>query len=227
MRLLFHYLQDMKVLITGATGMIGSLVLKSCLDSEQINEVIIIGRRNIGFTHPKLVEVLHKDFKDYSNLEQHFKGVDIAHFCLGVYTGQVNNDLFKEITVDIPKAFIDMLKNHSPLCSFCFLSGAGADPEEKSRISFARFKGMAENHLLAADFPSTTIFRPGYIYPVEKRKEPNLSYRIFRKMYPLMKLFGQNASIESTQLAEAMFQAGLGKNQTRILENREIINTLA
>lgn len=217
----------MKVLLTGATGMIGGLVLKSCLESKEITEVVSLSRRSVEINHNKLTEVIHKDFTNFDGLENYFKDVDIVHFCLGAYTGQVKDALFKEITVDIPRAFAEMLKQHSPSCSYCLLSGAGADPSEKSRISFARYKGMAENHLLSCNFPSTTIFRPGYIYPVENRIEPNFSYRIFRILYPILKLFGQNTSIKSTQLAQAMFKAGMDKMENRILENKEIINYLA
>ena len=191
-----------KVIITGATGMVGSLVLELCLDSNLIERVVSISRKPSGKSSSKLEEIIHDGFKDFSIFEKYFKNVDVAYFCLGVYTGSVPDSKFKEIRVDYTKAFAEILKRNSPQAHFCFLSGAGADPKEKSRMSFAKYKGMAENHLIGLDFESLYIFRPSYIYPVEKRKEPNFSYRLMRKLYPLIKALGTKYSIKSAELAK-------------------------
>ena len=105
--------------------------------------------------------------------------------------------------------------------SLGMLSGAGADRSEKSKTSFARYKGMAENQISAMDLKFYT-FRPTYIYPVAARKEPNWMYNISRKLYPIVKLFGDSASIKSTELAEAMFNVGIYGADKEILENKEI-----
>lgn len=214
------------VIITGATGMIGNLVLQYCLASDQVGKVTVLSRRTSGVTHDKLTEVLHNDFADLTPVLSHFVDQDVAYFCLGVYTGAVPDAVFKTITVDYPNRFVDALKAANPQATFCLLSGSGADPEEKSRISFARYKGMAENYLLAADFASTHIFRPAYIYPVTPRNEPNFTYRLSRRLYPLIKLFGRNASITSEQLAQAVFSLGLIGKGTQILENKDILQAI-
>lgn len=206
--------------------MIGGIVLKYCLESPQITKVFTITRWPSGMRHEKLEEIIYQDFLDYSAIRFCFQDIDIAYFCLGAYAGSVPDSQFREITVDFPRAFADMLNSESPDAAFCFLSGAGADLKEKSRMAFARYKGVAENHLLNADFKGLYIFRPSYIYPVEKRKEPNFMYRIQRFLYPLIRLFGDKASITSFQLGEAMFQIGLRGNNKTILENREIIKRL-
>jgi len=206
--------------------MIGHLILKHCLDSNEISEVIAIVRKNGGMSHPKLKEIIHQDFTDFSPIASSFKNIDAAFFCVGVYTGSVPDPEFKKITVDYAKAFADVLKSQSPGVTLCFLSGQGADKTEKSRISFARYKGMAENYLEKKSFSRLYIFRPSYIYPVEKRKEPNITYSIMRGLYPLIKLFGRNTSIQSTELSEAMFHAGMiGFDQT-IIENKDIFRLL-
>ncbi len=110
----------------------------------------------------------------------------------------------------------------SPKATFCFLSGQGADQKEKSRIAFAKYKGMAENYLTKLQFGALYIFRPGYIYPVEKREEPNLSYRIFRKLYPLMKKIYPQGAITSEELSNSMFKAGMVGAFKSILENQDI-----
>ncbi|TKG93676.1 NAD-dependent epimerase/dehydratase family protein [Puteibacter caeruleilacunae] len=210
-----------KVIITGATGMIGGIILQECLQSNEISEVISIARRPSKVSHTKLKEVVLLDFNDYSGHEKLFEDVDIVYYCLGVYTGAVPDDKFKEITYDYTVAFIDVLKQYSPDAYFCFLSGQGADRTEKSKMSFAKYKGMAENYLLE-EIDNAWSFRPSYIYPVEKRNEPNLGYKIFRALYPLVKLFGKKFSIKSTELAHAMFKVGLKGNSKSILENDEI-----
>ncbi len=213
------------VIITGATGMVGSIVLQHCLKSEQIGKVISIARRKTNIEDKKLTEVIHEDFLNYEQVKDQFKDIDIAYFCIGVYTGAVPDSDFKEITVDYTKTFVDALKSESPQARVCFLSGTGADRTEKSRTSFARYKGMAENYMdnSGIEFYS---FRPAYIFPVTKRKEPNLIYTISRRLYPIIKLFGKNASIKSTELAEAMFQVGLTGTERSFLENDDILKLL-
>lgn len=211
----------MKVLLTGGTGMVGGHVLEYCLQNEKISEVVSFVRKASGQSHKKLTEVVLQDFEDYTSQAQHFENVDAAHFCIGVYTGQVPDDVFKKITVDYAVQFAKMLEANSPQAKYCLLSGQGADRKEKSRTSFARYKGMAENQIDAMDLAFHS-FRPGYIYPVVPRKEPNMMYTVSRKLYPLLKVFGRNASIKSTELANAMVKVGLEGASKNILENRDI-----
>jgi len=212
----------MKILIAGASGMIGSLLIKQCLDSPQINEVISLVRRNSQLTHDKLTEVIIEDFENYAGYDHLFQNIDAAHFCIGVYTGQVDEALFKKITLDYAVAFAKALKKNSPLANLCLLSGAGADRTEKRRSVFGRYKGMAENQIDAMDLAFYT-FRPGYIYPVTPRKEPNVIYTLTRLLYPLIKLLGEKASIKSTELASAMFNVGINGADKQILENKDIL----
>lgn len=210
-----------KVLITGASGMVGGLILQHCLNSKEIDSVVSLVRKPTGIQHEKLKEVETDNFLDHSLHVEEFKGIDIVYFCIGVYTGAVSDQFFKEITVDYTKAFVDLLQVHSPQARFCFLSGQGADRTEKSRISFARYKGMAENHFFT-QLEDAYTFRPGYIYPVIKRKEPNFSYRLMRWMYPVVNALYKNASITSVDLARVMFEVGLHGSNIRVLENRDL-----
>ncbi len=214
-----------KIIITGATGMVGSNVLHECIQSSEIGHIISFVRKSTGLSHSKLQEVVLPDFLDYSAQVNLFKEVDIVYFCIGVYTGAVSKERFKEITVDYTIAFADMLKAHSPQARFCFLSGAGADRSEKSSMIFAKTKGMAENYLLS-HLKNAHSLRPAYIYPVEPRKEPNFSYRLFRGLYPLFKCLGKNASIPSTDLAKAMFYVGLKGADLDIFENKDMLDFL-
>lgn len=212
----------MKVLLTGATGMIGSLILEQCLASDQITEVISFVRKQSGQVHPKFTEVVVADFSNYSAHRDLFADVDAAYFCLGAYTGQVSNDVLKLITVDYAVAFARQLAISSPNAKFCLLSGAGADRTEKSKTPFALYKGMAENQIATLQLELYS-FRPGYIYPVTPRKEPNFAYRLFRFLYPIVRVFGDKFSIRSTDLAAVMFHVGLNGTDINILENEAIL----
>jgi len=211
-----------KILITGASGMVGNIVLQKCLKSLEVEQVTSIVRRASGKTHPKLKEIIHQDFNDFSPIENEFANQDVAHFCVGVYSGTVPKDVLKQVTVDFAKVFGDTVKKNSPQATLCFLSGQGADLKEKSLIPFAKFKGMAENHLMSLDLGGLFIFRPGYIYPVEKRKEPSLMYRVSRSLYPLLNKVAPAMSITSEHLGKAMFKAGMQGAQKTILENKDI-----
>lgn len=202
--------------------MIGKLVLDNCLQSDKIKEIISLVR-NAAHTKPesKIKEVVIQDFENYASQVSLFQGVDIAFFCIGVYTGNAADEQFKKITVNYPVAFAKELKKYSPNATLCLLSGAGADRTEKSKASFARYKGMAENQISELGLKFHT-FRPAYIYPVTPRNEPNWMYKISRALYPIIKLFGDGASITSTELAQAMFNVGIYGADKEILENKDI-----
>ncbi len=211
-------------LVTGATGMIGGLILEHCLASSAVSRVISLVRKPTGVEHGKLQEVVIDDFLNLDTDAEYFESIDVVYYCLGVYTGVVGRDLFRTITVAYPETLAKVLINRNPNLSFCLLSGAGADRSEKSRMMFAKDKGIAENLLSAIGFKSFHAFRPGYIYPVTKRQEPNFSYRLMRGLYPVIKLFGENSSIKSTDLAKSMFFVGLHGHSQEVFENKDIIN---
>ncbi len=212
-----------RVLIAGASGMVGKLVLKHCLASSQVAEVISLVRRKTDQHHSKLREVVVSDFTNYSTQSVLFQGIDISFFCIGVYSGQASKEQFRAITVDYALAFAEALKANSPNARLCFLSGAGADRSEQSGMAFAKFKGMAENQISALGLKGFHAFRPGYIYPVEPRKEPSLVYGLLRFLYPVMRIMGSSGSIQSTELASAMFHVGLNGASLETLENKDIL----
>lgn len=214
-----------RIVIVGATGMVGGYALRCGLDHPAVGSVTSIGRRKLGISHPKLKEVLHQDFADCSALAETLSGQDAAVFCLGAYTGAVSEAELRTITVDYTIEFARVLRGSSPNAAFSFLSGSGADPTGRSRVPFARYKGEAENALLAAGFPHVYIFRPAYIYPVEPRKEPNFSYRLLRAIYPVFRALFPNQVIRADDLAGAMVDVALRGTEERggvVLENRDI-----
>jgi len=214
-----------RLVIVGATGMVGGYALRYALENTAVGSVTSIGRKKVGISHPKLTEVLHRDFADCSALGGVLSGQDAAVFCLGAYTGALSDAELRTITVDYTVEFARVLRSSSPGAAFSFLSGSGADPTGRSRMPFARYKGEAENALLAAGFPHVYLFRPAYIYPVEPRKEPNFSYRLMRGIYPAFRVLFPNQVIRADDLAQAMVDAVVGKTaQGRgpVFENRDI-----
>jgi uncharacterized protein YbjT (DUF2867 family) len=205
--------------------MVGRYALRHALEHPAVGHVTAIGRRKVGISHPKLKDVLHPDFADCSALAEALSGQGAAVFCLGAYTGAVTDAELRKITVDYTVEFARVLHGSSPDATFSFLSGSGADPTGRSRMRFARYKGEAEKVLLAAGFLRVYIFRPAYIYPVEQRKEPNLSYRLLHVIYPAFRVLFPNQVIRADDLARAMVDVALQRTAEQrrlVLENRDI-----
>jgi uncharacterized protein YbjT (DUF2867 family) len=214
-----------RLVIVGATGMVGGYALRYALDHPAVKSATAIVRRKLDISHPKLNQVIHRDFADCSALADTLSAQDAAVFCLGAYTGAVSDAELRTITVDYPIEFARVLHASSPSALFSFLSGSGADPTGRSRMPFARYKGEAENALLAAGFPRLYILRPAYIYPVEPRKEPNLTYRLLRGIYPVFRVLFPNQVIRADDLARAMVSAVVSETAQHggpVFENRDI-----
>ncbi len=214
-----------RIVIVGATGMVGGYALRYLLGDPTVGGVTAIGRRAVGLSHPKLSEVVHADFADCSALAEVLTGQDAAVFCLGTYTGAVSDADLRKITVDYTSEFARVFRAGSPGAALSFLSGNGADPAGKSRLPYARYKGEAENAILAAGFPHVYVLRPAYIYPVEPRKEPNFSYRLLRWSYPVFQVLFPNQVIRADDLARVMVNAvlrGTPGHPDPVFENRDI-----
>src|SRR5580692_9052447 len=216
---------QMRIVIVGATGMVGRYALRYALENSAVGSVTSIGRSNVGISHPKLTEVLQRDFADCSALAETLSRQDAAIFCLGVYTGAVSDAELRTITVDYTVEFARVLRSSSPAAAFSFLSGSGADPTGRSRIAFARYKGEAENALLATGFHAVYIFRPAYIYPVTPRKEPNLGYRLLRVVYPVFRMLFPSQVVRADDLARVMVDVAVRRTKERratVFENNDI-----
>ena len=211
-----------KIVITGSNGMIGKLILQECLDRGDVGTVTCITRMALGIKHAKLVEIIHSNFTDYTPIESRLKNQDVCFYCIGVYTGQVPKEQFNKVTVDFTKFFSEALKRNSPTATFCFLSGQGADSTEKSKVLFAKAKGIAENRLLKLNFAKTYIFRPGYIYPVTPRREPNIVYGLMRFFYKPVAFIYPNIGVSSKVLANKMIEVGINGATKVVYENEDI-----
>ena len=208
----------MNVLIFGATGMVGSEVLAQCLAEEKIETVLTIGRRRTGIQHPKLREIEHDDFLDFSALHVELSRIDICLYCLGVYQAQVSKAQFWEITVEYLRGLIDAFERSNRAVRFCLFSAQGASTSEKSPLRFAKAKGRAENILMSSALSETHVFRPGFIMPGPRRKNATVSARLFEPIYRLFPAIG----IDAPRLAEVMIDVGVRGHDKIILENSDL-----
>lgn len=211
-----------KVIITGTTGMVGKGVLLECLDHPQVAEVLIVNRSSIGMQHPKLKELLHKDFYNLDAVKQQLQGYDACFFCLGVSSVGMNEETYHKPTYDLTMHFAQTVIN--PDMVFCYVSGTGTDSTEQGSSMWARVKGKTENALLNMPFKAAYMFRPGVILPVKgvKSKTPlyNFFYVILRPLFPLMSKM--QSVTDSAKVGQAMIQVALHGSTKKHLENKDI-----
>lgn len=156
---------SIRAVLFGATGMVGEGVLHEALKNDLVESVLVIGRRPCNVTHPKLQEILHNDFFDYTMLENHLAGHNACFFCLGVTSIGKKEDEYRQLTYDLTLATAKTLSRLNPEMVFCYVSGAGTDSSESGRTMWARIKGKTENDLQKLPFKAAYAFRPGYIRP--------------------------------------------------------------
>lgn len=216
----------MKVILFGATGMIGQGVLRECLQDPRVEHVLAIGRNPSGHRHEKLREIPHRDFLDFSPLEEEFKGYDACFFCLGVSSAGMSEEAYQRITYGYTLAAAETLARLSPGLVFVYVSGQGADSTEHGRVMWARVKGRTENALLRLPFKAAYMFRPGFIQPLHGIKSRTRLYRVLYALsgpfLPLLKRLGPNAMTTTEQLGRAMIQAAAEGYGKPLLETRDI-----
>lgn len=156
----------MKVIVFGATGMVGQGVLIECLRDPDVTQVLTVGRSVTGQQNPKLREITHSDFLDFSAVEKGLTGYDACFFCLGVSSIGMDEERYRHLTYDITLAAARTLARLNPGMTFTYVTGAGADSTEQGRVMWARVKGKTENDLLRLPFKAAYMFRPGAIQPL-------------------------------------------------------------
>ena len=212
-----------KVIITGATGMVGEGVLHECLLHPNVESVLVINRKPCGVKHEKLKEIIHKDLFDLSSIEDQLVGYNACYFCAGVSSAGKNEDEYKHITYDLTINFANTLAKLNPDMTFCYVSGVGTDSTEKGRSMWARVKGKTENDLLKLPFKSAYMFRPGYIQPTKGLKNTYNMYKVAAPFYPLWKLLFPKYVTTLREIGLAMITVTLHGSSKQILECRDIV----
>ena len=215
-------MSTLKVIVTGATGMVGEGVLFECLQNEKVAEVLIISRRHYELQHPKLKELIVPDFMKLDSFSEQIKGYDACFFCVGVSSIGKNEDQFTVLTYDTTMAFAKVISQANNNLVFTYVSGAKTDSTEKSKMMWARVKGKTENDLAKLSFKAEYNFRPGVMRPFADQKNWKpiviLLVKIIQKISPKSVLTLQ-------QVGRAMINAviiGYPKNVLEINDIRKL-----
>ena len=214
----------MRVLLFGATGMVGQGVLRECL--LDVDGVVGVGRGRTGQQHPKLRELSHGDFLDFSPIEDQLSGFDACFFCLGVSSAGVSEENYRRITYDFTLAAARVLVRLNPNMTFIYVSGMGTDSTEHGRSMWARVKGKTENELLRLPFRAAYMFRPGVIVPLHGilSKTPlyRLPYKLLGPLLPALQKRFPKYVTSTEQIGRAMLKVAKHGWPKRVLETFDI-----
>jgi uncharacterized protein YbjT (DUF2867 family) len=215
----------MKVLILGATGMVGRGVLLECLRNPEIELIVSLGRSPTGLRESRLSEIIHSDLLNYTGMEDSLSALDACFFCLGVSsTGMAEPD-YARITYGYTRAAAEVLSRLNPGMKFIYLSGSGTDGSEKGRIMWARVKGRTENALLRLPLQAY-MFRPGFIEPMDgiQSRTPLYQklYAVSRPIFPLLRRLFPNQVLSTRQVGRAMINIARSGYEKQILEPIDI-----
>lgn len=216
----------MKVILLGATGMVGQGVLRECLLDPAVESVLAIGRSGIGREHPKLHEIVTDNLFDLSGVEENLSGYDACLFCLGVSSVGMKEAAYRHVTYDLTLSVASTLARLNPAMTFLYVSGANTDSTERGRAMWARVKGETENALLRMPFRAAYMFRPGYIQPLHgvrtKTRWYGVIYAMLSPLYPVLKRLFPKYVTTTECLGQAMLQVAAEGAPKPVLENEDI-----
>ena len=216
----------MKVILFGATGMVGQGCLRECLLDGGVESVLAVGRSSSGQRHAKLREIVHDNFLDFSRIESELAGFDACFFCLGVSSVGMSEERYRHLTYDITLAAAKTLSKLNPQMVFVYVTGRGTDSTEQGRLAWARIKGKTENDLLKLPFKAAYMFRPAGIQPLHgvRSKTPWVQ-AIYVVTGPLLSLLNRTSPQFMTtteQVGRAMIRVARDGFPRPVLESEDI-----
>jgi len=211
-----------KAIITGATGMVGEGVLLECLSHPDIEQVLVINRKPGGMSHPKLYEIIHRDFFDLQPIEQQLAGFDACFFCLGVSSVGMSKEEYLHATYDLTLNVAQLLAKLNPAMAFCYVTGAGTDSSERGRVAWARVKGATENALMRL-FKQAYMFRPGFMKATPGQKNVKSYYKFLAWLYPIGRALYPAGFCTLQEVALAMINIARRGCAKHILEVKDIV----
>src|SRR4030081_2107290 len=218
--------QGMKVILFGATGMVGQGVLRECLLDPDVEGVLAVGRSPTGQTHPKMREIVHDNFLDYSAIESQLAGFDACFFCLGVSSVGMSEERYRHLTYDITLAAAKTLAKLNPQMVFIYVTGRGTDSSEQGRLMWARVKGKTENDLLKLPFKAAYMFRPAGIQPPHgirsKTAWVQAGYVIAAPLLSLLNRIAPKYITTTEQVGRAMIRVARDGFPKPVLESEDI-----
>lgn len=215
-------MKQIRVIITGTTGMVGEGVLLECLANPQVAEVLSVSRKPGGKTHPKLKEYIAPDFLGLKEDDRNLSGYDACFFCAGVSSVGMSEEKYTRMTYDTTIHFAKVLAAQNKDMVFTYVSGAGTDSTEKGRSMWARVKGRTENMLMTLPFKRAYHFRPGMIKPVPGQQYVLKAYKYLGWMYPVLRTLFPNTASTVTEIARAMIRCATTGDDKQIIEVSDI-----
>ena len=216
----------MRVILFGATGMVGQGVLRECLLDSEVESILAIGRSATAQPHEKLHEIALKDLANLSSVEGRLSGYEACFFCLGVSAVGMSEDDYRRVTYDLTLSVARTLVKLNPAMTFIYVSGARTDNTEHGRMMWARVKGKTENALLAMPFKAVYMFRPGYIQPLHgvrtKTRWYGAMYAVVAPLYPVLKKLFPRSVTTTEQVGRAMLSIAKTGAPQRVLESSDI-----
>ncbi len=216
----------MKVILFGATGMVGQGVLRECLLDPGVERVLAVGRRPTGRSEPKLEELVLPDMHDFEPVADKLGGYDACFFCLGVTSVGMSEADYRKVTRDIPAAAARVLAERNPGMTFILVTGAGTDGTGTSKTMWARVKGEAENAIFELPFHGKYAFRPGMIQPLHGITSRTRSYRVllalFGWLFPVMRALSPSSVTTTERVGRAMLNVARRGYPKRVLEASDI-----
>jgi len=216
----------MKILLFGASGMVGRGVLRECLLDPGVDEVVSVGRSPVGQQHPKLRDVLHADLFRLEALENRLLGFDACFFCLGVTSAGMKEDAYRRVTFDLTLAVASFLAPLNPGMTFVYVSGMGTDSTGKGRVMWARVKGRTENALLKLPFRAAYMFRPAIIQPMHGIRSKTgwyqALYTLTGPVLPVLRRWFPKYITTTAHVGRAMLEVARRGAPARVIENDDI-----
>jgi len=214
----------LRVIVTGATGMVGEGVLHECLQHPDVESVLIINRRPSEVTRSKLKEIIHTDFFNFAPIESQLAGYNACFFCLGISSLGVSPDEYYKSTYTLTMHVASTLSRLNPDMTFCYVSGAGTDSSEKGRLRWARVKGKTENDLMKLPFRQVFAFRPAFIKATEGMKRVNKYYKYFSWVFPMGRALFPSGFCTNKEIGLAMIRVAEHGYAKKIVEGADIIS---
>jgi nucleoside-diphosphate-sugar epimerase len=216
--------ERLRIILTGATGMVGEGVLLTCLEHPAVDAVLMVNRRSYPLQHPKLKELLLPDFAQAVGVADQLSGYNACFFCAGISSVGMSEEQYTHITYEVTMRFAEVLHVVDPAMTFIFVSGGGTDSSEKGKSMWARVKGRTENELARLGFHAEYNFRPGFMKPYPGQKNVKGYYTYIGWLFPLLRAMGYASTLQ--QVATAMIHATLRGAPKQTLEVKDI-NALA
>ncbi len=214
----------MKVIVTGATGMVGEGVLHECLLSNEVEQVLVINRKPCGVVHPKLKEIIHSDFFDMSSIENQLVNYDGCFYCLGTTSLKLTEEQYSKVSYTLTIYIAEILVKLNPNITFCYVSGAGTDGTEKGKFMWARVKGRTENQLMKLGFKKVFLFRPGLMKPTKGLKNTIKAYKYVTWLFPLLTWLLPKFVCTLKEVGSAMINTISKGYSKSVLEVKDIVD---